>query len=172
MREYPEIDVVKAAGEVKAYLDRKKFDLVDWTYTAMECYPDPHDPDTPELAKFAAMWEEFFDYADGLQIDNDGKGFPNEIAKRYEDLQKTVEDAVNADGDYWSRIRDEVLPLYVQPKSEKLASWRERWKSISLFYDPIGLEVTTTRVLNTGLDRKRELVRKTNLPPGFVIKVN
>jgi hypothetical protein len=120
------------------------------------------------------MWEEFFDFADSLPIDDDGNGFPHEIAKRYEDLQKEVEDTINSDDVYWSKIRAEVLPLYCPPEgakgsSRRHAGFHDRWKAIDLFYDPIGLDVTTTKI---SPDRKnREIINQKTIPPGLEIRI-
>jgi hypothetical protein len=175
----PKINVKKVSSEVKAYLYSKKMDLIDWGYTSIECYPEVGDQNTPELNKFAKMWEGFFDYSDTVTQD-DGSGFPNDVVQRYEILLQKVEEAVNGDSDYWTKIRAEVLPFYLPPEESKgklvqdLSSWKDRWNAIKLFYDPVGMEVVTTQILTnqaTGERRRGNVVSRRMLKAGFVIRV-
>lgn len=187
----PRIDVSAAAQEVKSILDTEKMDLIDWGYSDIECYPDPSDDAYPVLKAFAGQWAEFFDYADE-HTQEDGTGFPEEIAKKYESVLAEVADNVNADQEFWSRIRAAVMPLYEIPgeaieraegeAKEKLAAkqvalaekWKNRWQAIKLFYDPVGINVVTTRILRdkeSGKIKHRESVSKRSIPQGFVIKV-
>ena len=114
MNPNPKINIEAAANEVKLYLDKKKMDLVDWNYWNIECYPPPDDDDYPELKNFAIMWNDFFDHADHVTQD-DGQGFPNDIANKYEAETARIADSVNDDADFWELIREEIRPLYKAP---------------------------------------------------------
>lgn len=176
----PQIDVAKAADEVKAYVDSRKMDLVDWGYTKIECYPDPNDETYPELKKFASLWNSLFDYADTI-TESDGTGFPKDIILNYEAKTLQIQDAVNGDTVFWQAVRDQILPLYSVPAGtvaneglvQTLEQWKERWKSIQIVYDPIGLEVEVTKILTDPKTGKkyREPIRKRPLPPGFIIRI-
>lgn len=178
MEENPKVDIEKATSEVRTYIDSKKMDLIDWGYEKIESYPDPDDDNLPELKRFAAMWNDFFSYADTVTED-DGKGFPHEVVERYEAIVSQVEVAVNSDDDFWSRIRGEVLPLYLPPEGKKTdpvvaKKWDDRWKKIKFFYDPVGMEVVTTQMWTNKATKERkrgDVIRKRKLPPGFVIRI-
>lgn len=192
METHPSVDVVAAAEEVKALLDKNKFELVDWGYDEVECYPGPSDDAYPVLKSFAKMWEEFFEHAD-KQTRDDGSGFPDEIAKRYESMLAKVEARVNDDEDFWAKIREVIIPLYdvpqaaidnapdqdarkrVEEKRAGLSKWKNRWKTVKLFYDPVGVDVQTTQLWRnkvTGDLKRGEVIRQRSLPPGFVVRVN
>lgn len=134
MEEFPKVDAQKAADEIKSFLNQKKMELVDWGYWNIECYPDPTSDDYPELKRFAAMWDDFFKYADTI-TEEDGAGFPNEVVLRYEDETRRIESAVNSDQEFWKDIQAEILPLYVHPDPPKaelelLDKFIEVWPTI------------------------------------------
>lgn len=200
MNENPQVNAEKAALEVKDFLDKKKMDLVDYTYWNIEAYPNPESDEYPELKNFAKLWKDLFDELDKL-VDDDGNGFPNEIVKKYEAELAKVVDLVNSDKEYWERIRKEVLPLYEPPKlpeemekkrseeaqketpqqkakretKEKVQkAWLNRWQKIEMFYDPVDFEVVTTQMMTnkkTGERTRGDVVRKTTYPQGFVVKI-
>jgi hypothetical protein len=214
MEEFPRIDTARAAAEVKALIDAKKMGLIDYTFVNIEVYPDPNDDGMPELKRFAAMWREFFDYADEVTQD-DGKDFPDEVARRYEEELAKVAQAVNSDEAWWTALREKVLPLYRKPEIEAdkatreaaelkrqkmeeldaikhggvsrmrqeremlnklLDAWQtKRWRSISMFYDPVGMDVTTTQMWTnpkTGERFRGDVLRNTGYPQGFVVKIH
>lgn len=152
MEKYPKIDAEKAADEVKGFLRAKKFDLVDWGYHNIEAYPDPTDESMPELKRFAEMWSEFFDYADTVTED-DGTGFPEDIAERYEAEVGRVEKAVNDDDAFWAEIREEIIPLYKAPTDVKdskvLDIFEENWERLrqEVFFDEDGNEIVNSASL-------------------------
>lgn len=169
----PEVDVVAAANECQRFLDRRKFDLVDYSFINIECYPPPTDSTTPELNKFAKLWEAVFDHADKVTIGNNGEGFPHELVKTFDVKTKEIEATVNSNQEYWDELRGIIMPLYA--KSGYFEDWKKRWTKIELFYDPIGMDVTTTEMFTNKKSGERirgELTRATNLPPGFVIRVH
>lgn len=181
-RPSPTVDVQAAAEEVKKFLDSKKMDLIDWGYVNIECYPDPNDDAYPVLKDFAKQWEGFFSYAETLTIDNDGTGFPEDLVNEFEAKLAEVKDAVNGDEAYWAEIRKQVLPMYrppegveIKPKMQQMMdAWAQRWRSVDLFYDVMGLEVTTTQMWTnkiTGERRRGDVISERTMPPGFVIKV-
>ena len=183
----PEVDIAKMAAEIKTYLDSKKFDLVDYSYVEIECYP-PNSEDFPETAKFSKQWQKFLDDADAVLNDvpeEPGEtSFKDVLAKyspnllvgleAFDSATNAVAAAVNEDKQYWKTLQEIVLPLY--EKSQYYEQWKaERWKGISLSYDPTGLEVKTTQMwtnTRTGERIRGEELRTTEYPAGFVIKVN
>jgi len=183
----PSVDVKKIANEIKLYIDKKKLDHVDYDYVEIEMYPSPvmrpspvpsgslgEDglPDMPEFAKFCAQWEALFDYADKI-TKSSGVGFPNDDISVFEDVLAEIQKEVNSDDVFWKKIRDEILPIYVHSKDyEKV--WKQRWASVSLFYDPVGITVTThKKMVNklTGEVTKRELIHQREIPAGIVVKI-
>jgi len=183
MEPKPNANIEAAADEVKNFLDGKKFELVDWGYWSIECYPDPDDKAMPALQDFARQWEEFFEYAEPL-TGEDGKGFPQELSEEYEHELRKIENAVNSDKEYWAKIQEEILPLYQPPigvnLDEKpelkavLGKWQERWKGVSLHYDAMELEVKTTQMWtnkSTGKRRRGDVLSERLMPAGFVVKV-
>jgi hypothetical protein len=182
------VDARKFADEVKSFLCTRKADLIDNRdpAAAIECWPDPDDGSCPEMSRVASLWEELFEYADGVTGD-DGGGFPDDAAKQYEAEIQNVADMVNADESFWKEIRAEVLPLYRGGQFKKTGGgnvefsqnegpspWDRRWKSVKIFYDPIGMQVTTTKYIvnkKTGERKKEGVVSDRTIPPGFVIKV-
>jgi len=184
----PNIDVVRMAKEIKSFIDKNKFDHVDYDLKEIEMYPDPRTdlrfptlkkffrwllwrpPGLVEFCKFCSQWEAMFDYADKITQD-DGTGFPKEDAKAFEDMLAEVEKEVNNDDEFWKKIKDEVLPIYSHSKDE---TWKKRWAKVHLFYDPVGITVTThKKMVNklTGEVTKRELVRQREIPAGIVVKI-
>lgn len=184
----PEVDIEKAATEMKAFIDAKKFDMVDYSYVNIEVYP-PHDEEKyPELCKFSKQWSSFFDEAEkALESSTETPGdltFTQILAKYSPDLAaglelfdaKTAQVAaiVNADQQFWEKIRGIVLPLY--EKSAYYEQWKDaRWKSVDISYDPTPLEVVTTQMWTnkkTGERIRGEKIRTSEYPAGFVVRIN
>lgn len=188
----PAVDVLEIAKELKAHIDKNKLDHVDFELAKIEMYPDPlserrlrfprmsrfwrwflgRPPGLIEFCKFCAQWEAMFDYADKVTQD-DGVGFPKEDAKLFEDKLAEVEKEVNNDKEFWKRIRDEVMPIYAHSKDYQ-AMWKDRWGAVRLFYDPVGITVTThKKMVNriTGEVVRRELVRQRDIPAGVVVRI-
>lgn len=169
----PDVDVAAAAAECKAYLEKKKFDLVDYSFVNIECYPPPDSDEYPLLKSFAAKWTEVFDYADRVVEDDAGTGFPHLLVADFETKTKEIEAAVNSDTEFWTALRSVVLPLY--EKSKFYEEWKRRWNKIDLFYDPIGLEATTTEIFTnkeTGERIRGDVKRTTRYDAGFVIRID
>lgn len=185
----PEVDVEKAANELKEYLDAKKFDLVDYSSWRMQAWPDPYDDKYPELKSFARQWNEAFKYVDSVFEE---QGFPEQVIKEFEAATEMVADAVNADKGFWAKIREAVIPLYENSKAGEntgfrtsvanFDDWKERrWKFVKFFYYPESFQVKTTegyaiKNIKTGEVRKRVLyedgvITDKTYPPGFVIDV-
>lgn len=183
-RPSPSADIEECAEEVKKFLDKEKMELVDWGHFNIECYPHPEDKELPALGRFSKQWIEFFKYAETVTKDEDGKGFPEDLAAEYEKELKKIEDAVNSDSEYWYKIEEEILPLYTPPGGLDLTkkpelktildTWQSRWKKVSLFYDAMSLDVKTTEMFTNKLTGERtrgKVLRERSLPEGFVIKV-
>ncbi len=183
----PEIDIEKAASEIKKFLESKKFDLVDYSYVNIEAYPPPNDHNYPELKKFSEQWAAFFEEADAVLNDvneEPGQATFQEVLAKYsptlgedlalfDNMTSALADAVNSDKAFWNNLREIVLPLY--EKSPYYEEWKNnRWKAISLSYDPTPLEVKTTQMWTnqeTGERIRGEVVRTSEYPAGFVMKV-
>jgi len=189
MRIKPTVNTEKAAAEVKRFLEAKKFDLIDYSYVNIEAYPPSDDNNYPELKKFCTQWNAFFEEADKVLNNPDvaeepGQATFKEVLGKYsptlaEDLAEfdnatsAVADLVNKDKEYWDKLREIVLPLY--EKSPYYNEWKDnRWKAISLTYDPTPLEVRTTQMWTnqeTGERIRGEVVRTTEYPAGFIMKI-
>ena len=193
----PSVDIQKMADEIKHFLDSKKFDLVDYSYPTMECYPPPNSEQYPETTKFAALWAAFFEEADKAfahldlpeeDHETDSEEIPGKVTledmlKKYsptlaedigqfDELTDKVAEAVNQDVAFWTQLREIILPLY--EKSQYYEQWTQRWKAIDLSYDPTPLEVKTTRMWTDPKTNERirgEILRSTVYPAGFVVKV-
>jgi len=168
----PQVDAETIAEELKEYIDKKKLDHVDYEYFKIEMYPDPKNEDTPEFGKFCSQWEALFDYADKITQD-DGTGFPNDQVSKFEEKMKEVQNIINQDDEFWKKLQEEVLPIYVHSKDYE-KEWKNRWRAVDLFYDPVGLTVTThKKMLNklTGEVSERRLVRQREIPAGIVIRI-
>ncbi len=171
----PEINLEAASIEVKNHLDDKKMNLIDYGYSRIELWFDQKDLDGgkfPEIAKFTAHWKALFDYSDRI-TDDVGGGFPNDEFVALETDLKKIEDMVNNDAAYWTKLREEVIPLY--DKSPNYEQWKKRWKSVELFYDPVGLDVTTTEIFTnkvTGEKTRGAEISRRNIPEGIVIRVD
>jgi len=170
------------AKEVKAHLDAKRFDLIDPDKATVECWPNPEDKSLPECGRFAAQWRAMFTYADKITGDG-GEGFPDELAKEFEAELKKVEALVNDDQAFWEDIRGKVMPLYCKTKfkrgkdgklevvkEEDNGPWKDRWKKMVIFYDPVGMDVTTTEI-DPKTRRKGRIISSRTIPEGFVFKV-
>jgi len=173
----PNFDMKKMAAEIKKYIESKKFDLVDYSYVEIECYPPQDEKDFPETTKFSAQWQKFHDDCDAAL--NDVSEEPGEISykevlakyspellrglEEYDKATNAVAEIVNSDHEFWNKIRDIVLPLY--EKSPYYKEWKDkRWRTISLSYDPIPLEVKTTQMWTnprTGERIRGDELRKT-----------
>lgn len=167
-----ECDFKIAAEEVKKFLDSKKFDLIDYGYVDIECYPPVDPKEYPHLCALRDEWEAMFDYADKVTQD-DGSGFPEDRAKCLEEKCNKIGEIVNEDREYWDKLRAIVIPLY--EKSPHFEDWKQRWQSIEFVYDPIGMDVTTTQMWTnkeTGERIRGEVVRSTSYPAGFIVRVN
>lgn len=187
----PRIDAERIAEELKAFVNERKLDHVDYEYFEIEMYPDPKTESLRfagfkrlwrrlfkkpmgllEFSKFCAQWEAVFDYADKITQD-DGTGFPAEDIKLFEDKLAEIQALMNRDEVFWERIKEEVLPIYVHSKDyEKV--WKNRWRAVKLFYDPVGITVTTHRKLVnklTGEVTERKLVSQRTIPAGIVVKI-
>ena len=187
----PDVDVEKCAGEVKAYLDREKYNLIDSDSTGIEAWPRPDDPEMPEMGRLREQHEEFFAFAAGLEIDDDGKGCPTELREEFQSVVKRIKEAVNSDMGFWARLREEVIPLYGKVRftrhkdgkttftnldDGKKSPWSKRWKSIDLFYDPFGMGVKVDmkyKNLRTGevKEGSEKQITDRSIPAGFVIRV-
>jgi hypothetical protein len=184
------LDVGKFASEIMSFLELKKTDLIDNgdPSAAIECWPDPDNEELPEMYRAAKQYEAMLDYAESVTVDDDGAGFPKELADQYDAELAKVASVVNADSSFWERIRAEVMPLYKTGKfeagpgggpkfvpNEGPSPWDKRWKSVKVFYDAVGLQVKTTQYMTnkkTGERKKVGVVSDREIPPGFVIKVN
>lgn len=170
-----DVDLAKAAEEFKAQLDDKKMSLIDYGYVNIECWFSKDELESgkfPEVAKLTKQWEALFDYADTVTED-DGTGFPNDDVVDYENDLQVIEDMVNADAEFWAKLRAEVIPLY--EKSPHFKAWKKRWKFVKLFYDPVGMDVTTTQMYTnkiTGERTRGEEISKRTIPAGFVISID
>lgn len=169
----PDINVNKVATEIKLFIDKKKMDMIDYGYTKIQAFPNPEDPDYPELSKFAAQWNAFFDYADAQPE------FPEELVAEFEAANTKVAEAVNGDAQFWEAIRQKVLPLY--EKSPAYEAWKRRWSSVGIWYYPEAFPIATTMkwmvadAKTKQIKRQHgesELVSSRVLPPGFVIEVH
>jgi hypothetical protein len=175
MPEMTDLDIDAAAAEIKKHLDNEKMNLIDYSLANIECWfstEELESGDYPQIAKFTAHWKDMFDYADGI-TDADGAGFPNEEFVKLEAKLKEIEDKVNGDAEYWKKLREEVIPLY--EKSPQYKQWQKRWKAVELFYDPIGMDVTTTEIfthVDTGAKTRGKVVRQRTIPEGIVIRVD
>jgi hypothetical protein len=176
----PDVDIAKVAEEIKNHIDKKKMDHVDFDYEEIEMYPSPvsgslgkdSPPEMPEFCKFCAQWEALFDYADKV-TQSDGSGFPQEDIERFEKELKKVEKKINEDEEFWTKIRGEVMPIYMASK-EYDKKWSKRWQRVILFYDPVGITVTThKKMVNklTGEVLSRELVHQREIPSGVVVRI-
>jgi hypothetical protein len=182
-----DIDVKKAADEIKKYMEMKKYDLVDYSNDEVQLYPPPTSDDFPEIKKFSALWLAFFDDSDkamlGMPDEEVGKGgFAEALGaaspelevrlKEYDGITKAIEEAVNSDAEFWSKLREEIIPLY--EKSLDYEGWQQRWKKIELGYDPCGLQATTTQMWTnpeTGERTRGEVLHTTDYPAGFIVKI-
>jgi hypothetical protein len=168
----PKVDVQLAAEDVKTYILRDKFNQVDYDYKTIEMYPPPGDEELEELSYFAKQFSSVFDFADEV-TGKDGENFPEDLINKYEDKISEVARLVNADKEFWAALREEVVPLY--EKSDEYDYWKTRWVSISMFYDPVGMDVVVTKRFtnaDTGKVVKREPVSKRSLPAGFAVKIH
>lgn len=169
----PEVNIEAAVAELKKYLDEKKFDLVDYSLVNIECYPPSDSDEYPELKSFAAQWTAAFDYAEKVTVNDNGEGFPEDVIEKFETKTHEIMDALNSDTAYWTELRSIILPLY--EKSKFFSDWKRRWQKAEVFYDPIGLEATTTEIFTnkkTGERIRGDVVRSTEYKPGFVIKID
>lgn len=180
------IDPKKVADEMKRYIESKKFDLIDYGYVNVECYP-PNSDEYPETKKFAALWFDFFEDAEkALATVEDEPGqitFKDVLAKYSPSLADDLEvfdkktnevtAAINHDTVFWETLRSVVLPLY--ERSPHYNDWKEkRWKSVAVSYDPTPLEVRTTQMWThkkTGERIRGDVLSKTEYPAGFVVKI-
>ena len=172
----PAIDEAKVAEELKKFIDEKKMDLVDWGVVKIECYPPPDSDDYPETRKFSAQWLAAFDYGEKVI---DTEGFPEDIIQEFEKTNARIQAAVNADTEYWAKLRETVIPLY--DRSKDYDKWQQRWKAIHKFwFYPEPLTITTKR----GTVRKKkatgevierimedEPFRTTTYPAGLVVNI-
>jgi len=186
-----EVDVLKCAEEVKAYIQREKFNLIDSDKTAIEAWPAPDDPSTPELCRFRDQHEDLFAYISTLEVADDGTGYPFELANEFKSVVAAIEREVNSDHRFWEELREEVIPLYgkMRVTREKDGSmsfkeiddgrdshWSKRWKSAELFYDPIPEGVKTTmkyKNYRTGEMKagSEKTISDKVIPAGFVIRI-
>lgn len=190
-----EIDTQKMATEVEQFLDKKKFDLVDYSYPAVlqnqrtprpECYLPPLSEEYPETMKMSKQWLDFFDAIGGpinaapeepgdTTLEKMLEKYCPELAIEYTWLNQLVSEVlekINKDTKFWETLRAAILPLY--DKSREYDNWKERWNSLELIYDPTPLGVKTTQMWTnkkTGERTRGEVIRKTELPAGFVIKI-
>lgn len=187
----PDVDVVKCAEEVKTYLRRERFNLVDSDKRDIEALPSPDDPSMPELCKFRGQHEELFAYISTLEVADDGKGYPFELAEEFRTVVAAIEREVNSDHAFWDELRQEIIPLYgkIRVTREKDGSmtfkelddpmasyWNQRWRSSEIFYDPIPQGVETTMQYKnhmTGEVKKgtKKVISKKVVPAGFVIRI-
>jgi hypothetical protein len=180
------VDAKKMAEEVKKYINLKKMDCVDYGFTQIEVYI-PRSKKYPEAKKFSDQWLKFFEETDkALNSVEEEPGtvtFQQVLSKYKPDLAKDldefdkktkeVENLVNNDKKFWKVLREAVIPLY--EKSPHFEAWKTRWQSISLSFDPTPLQVVTTQMWTnkeTGERTSGDVLRKTDLPEGFVIKIN
>lgn len=183
----PDFNLEAAAEELKSFIELKKFDMVDYSLINMECYPPNDKKICPELTTFANQWQIFLDNADEALNDIDEEpgqvSFKDVLAKYKPELLEGLElfdaktealcNLVNSDKKYWENLRATIVPLY--EKSPYYEQWKERWQSISIAYDPTPLEVKTTQMWtnqSTGERVRGEVVRTTEYPEGFIVKIN
>lgn len=179
----PRVDVEKAAAEIMGFIDREKMNHVDYAYTKIEMWPSPEDPLLSECGQFVKQWDELFEYADTV-TDDDGNGFPNETVLKFEEELKKVETRVNEDTPFWSKLRSVIMPLYDRAKDRKFntggrwdsseVDWEERWRSIKLWYDPIAMQVQSTKLMRNVVTSEivsRQTVSSRIIPTGFVIDI-
>jgi hypothetical protein len=168
VNEKPVVDINKAVDEIKNYMNTEKMNMIDWDKVLIEVHLDPNEATCPEISKFAGQWEEVFSHADKVTLE-DGTGFPHEIVKAYDAVVEEIQDLVNADTEFWKEIRAVVLPLYPEKTKDCV------WDHIVLFYDAVGMDVSTKMVLRdpkTNEVKRTEVVSQQYLPPGFVIRIS
>jgi hypothetical protein len=182
------LDARRAAAEIKRLLDEKAFDLIDYGMARIQCFPPPNDPKKfPEIFKLSAKWLKFYDDSEKAVVN-----LPDEVLEKMTyaqamekldpGLAKTLEecdaataqiaDLVNKDETFWESLRAKVIPLY--EKHPKFDEWKDRWKKITLGFDPDGFEVVTTQMYTnqkTGERIRGEVVKRTPYPAGFVVEV-
>lgn len=180
----PSVDEAALAVEIKACIDSEKINGVDYKSRVFQIFPDPQDAAMPEVSSISRQFAEVFNYADSVTGEN-GEDFPNDLIKEYEACLERVAGLVNSDTAFWAKVRAEVLPLYDRlrdnPHSteKELALYEEwtqrRWRGIKLFYDPVGMEVKTTKLqrgVETNKIYSRELFRHSIIPEGLVIDLD
>jgi len=171
----PEVNCEAIASEIKQCIHDNKINMIDYSRTALEVWPNAMDDKYPEMKKYAAQWESFCEFVEQNAKTEDD--VPEDTLNAFRAVDGHIQAMVNEDKEYWDALRADVLRYY--DKSEDPKYWDERWASIDFWYDPIGLEVQTnkvTRVVNAdatfGEEKGRELVSKREIPPGFVIRIN
>lgn len=182
----PTVDIEKVATEIKKFMDVKKFDSVDYSYTNIEVYPPPESDDYPEIKLFSKIWSDFFKEADKVLMDSaeePGNVTFKEVLDKYspelatalndlDEITAKVAEAVNSDRKFWDNLREIVLPLY--ERNAYYEDWKKRWNSIALAYDPTPLEAKTTQMWTnkeTGERIRGDVVSSTVYPAGFVVKI-
>lgn len=180
----PSVDEDKLAEEIKSYLDKNKNDGVDYKQRVFELWPSPDDDSLPEIKRFSSQFSKVFEYADKITGDN-GENFPEDLVSQYDDCLVRVESIINSDDAFWSRIREAVLPLYDRLRDNPGATdhekalheeWtQKRWRGVRIFYDPIGMEVKTTKKMR-GKDSQKvyceEVISRRIIPAGLVIDLD
>lgn len=182
----PEASASAMAKEVKDYINENYKNYIDYSYSTIEMWPAAADDSLAEMHKFAAQWEAFFAFADRV-TGAKGKGFPHKEVKMYEEITSQVATLVNEDKEFWTELRAKVIPLYSPPGAADQISeeakkrqkyWNSRWQSIKFWYDPLAMEVKTSKLQrvvdadgNPGEIRSREVISQRVIPPGFVIHV-
>lgn len=182
----PSINTGKMADEIKEFVDKKKFDMIDYSLVNIEAYP-PNSDEYPETKKFSDQWAAFFEEAEKALADTEDEPgkitFSAVLEKHSPELAKSLAEfdnataavaaAVNSDSVFWEKLRGTVLPLY--EKSTYYEQWKERWRSISIAYDPTPLQVVTTQMYTnkkTGERIRGDVLRTTEYPAGFTVKIN
>lgn len=172
----PEIDVDVIVNEIKQAINDNKMDQIDYDRKSLEIWPDSTSDTYPELKLYAAQWESFCGHIEEV-ADNDGNGIPEDVLNLFRDKDTQIKNDVNSDVEFWTKLREEIIPYYEGSKEKEY--WNDRWKSIDFWYDPIGLEVTTNKVervmnadMTLGEVKNKSLISQRTIPPGFVIRIN
>lgn len=180
-----EYDLTKVVDEIKLWINKKKYDLIDHgdSETAViQTYPPRNDESYPETKRFCDQYEAT---ADWLELVGGGSD-PEAMLQSFRQAFKDMEDAVNRDEKFWVALRDEVLPLYTTMKMSRdenggLAilpvvseGWQKRWSKIVVGYDLEPMTVKTTQMWankQTNTYKRGNVVHEHTMPAGMVIDI-
>jgi len=189
----PDCDVKELAFELKKFLDLKKIDLVNPTCPDIQCFPPPDDDEYPETKKFSSQMKNFFSFVDEALVDADEAealakiGEDGEWSKPFDDVMAQASKLVYEDEEFWSGLREAVIPLYKPTKVVKTeqgemifmpdptpSPWDLRWKKVKVWYDPNDLDVTVVKKMvnkETGEVVTSDIFEEKTYPGGLVIDI-